>query len=58
MDIYHFVIHELNRRRDEWTAFAQITGMSRKTIERMAGKKHDPRFSHVARLYELLKRSA
>ena len=55
MDILNTVVTELNRRKGEWTSLAKIIGVHRKTIERMADRKHDPRYSHVYRLFELLK---
>jgi predicted transcriptional regulator len=58
MDIITFVVTELNRRKPDWAAFSEITGMSKKTIERIAARKHDPRYSHISKLYELLKRAA
>jgi predicted transcriptional regulator len=55
MDIYKFVSTELNKRKSEWTLLAQRAGISRKTIERMAVMKNDPRHSVLMKVYELLK---
>ncbi len=57
MNQYKYVSEELNKRKKDWTAFASITGMSRKTIERIAAQRNDPQYSFIYRLYELLKRS-
>ena len=55
MDIYKFVSNELNKRKGEWTALAKRAGISRKTIERMAVMKNDPRHSVLMKVYGLLK---
>lgn len=49
------LIKELNKRKSEWTALAIKADISRKTIERIASNKTDPRTSIVEKLSTLLK---
>ena len=49
-----FVITELKRRKSEWADFSKITGISTKTIYRIANSKTDPAYSSVDRLHKLL----
>ena len=51
-----YVITELNKRKSEWADFSKITGISTKTIYRIANSKTDPVYSSVDRLYKLLER--
>ena len=44
----------LNERKKEWTAIAQKTGLSRKTIERVAWNRTDPRVSVLQRIIDAL----
>lgn len=45
---------ELNKRKSEWTVLAVQANLSRKTIERIAANRTDPRVSHVEKLSALL----
>jgi DNA-binding phage protein len=58
MDIYKYVSKELNQRKPEWTSIAKKAGISRKTIERMAVMKNDPRHSVLMKVYEQLQAKA
>jgi predicted transcriptional regulator len=53
-----YVITELNKRKSEWDDFSKVTGISTKTIYRIANNKTDPVYSTVERLYLLLKQAA
>lgn len=53
-----YVIAELNRRKSEWAEFSEMTGISTKTIYRIATNRTDPVYSNVERLYLLLKKAA
>ena len=50
------VTTELNKRKSEWPDFSKVTGMSTKTIYRIANGLTDPVYSNVEKLYILLKR--
>lgn len=49
------IITSLNSRKKEWTTIAEKAGVSRKTIERIAANKTDPRLSIVQKIYMALK---
>lgn len=49
------IVLTLNARKKEWTAIAAKSGVSRKTIERIAGNKTDPRVSILQKIYLALK---
>lgn len=49
------IINSLNERKKEWTAIANKAGVSRKTIERIAGNKTDPRVSILQKISLALK---
>ena len=58
---YHFPMmklnelrEQLNKRKSEWTYFAKQISVSRKTIERTAAGKTNPRSDIVEKLTELL----
>lgn len=51
----NYVKTELNRRKYEWDDFSKVTGISTKTIFRIANNKTDPVYSNVEKLYLLLK---
>lgn len=53
-----YVIAELNRRKSEWAEFSEMTGISTKTIYRIATNRTNPVYSNVERLYLLLKKAA
>lgn len=53
-----FVITELNKRKREWDDFHKVTGISTKTIGRIANDTVDPRYSNIEKLYLLLKQNA
>lgn len=53
-----FVITELNKRKAEWDNFHKVTGISTKTIERIAKDSVDTRYSNVEKLFLLLKQNA
>ena len=52
------VITELNKRKSEWDDFSKVTGISTKTIYRIANGLTDPVYSNVEKLYLLLKQAA
>ena len=45
---------KLQKHKKEWTALAKDAGISRKTIERIASGRTDPRSSIVEKLSDLL----
>ena len=47
---------ELNKRKSEWTNFAKQISVSRKTIERTAAGKTNPRYDIVEKLSDVLAR--
>jgi len=49
----NFVINELNKRKGEWEKIQKVTGISTKTIGRIANDSVDPRYSNVEKLYLL-----
>ena len=54
----NYVKNELTKRKSEWDDFSKVTGISTKTIYRIANGKTDPVYSTVERLYLLLKQAA
>lgn len=54
----NYVKNELTKRKSEWDDFSKVTGISTKTIYRIANGKTDPVYSTVERLYLLLKQAS
>jgi len=54
----NFVSTELQKRKSEWQDFSKVTGISTKTIFRIAHNKTDPVYSSVEKLYLLLKNNS
>ena len=49
--IYQYVLDKLQDAKGEWPAVAQATGMSRRTIEKIARQEvKDPGVSHIEKL--------
>jgi predicted transcriptional regulator len=51
----NFVITELNKRKGEWETIHKVTGISTKTIGRIAHDTVDPRYSNIEKLFLLFK---
>jgi len=49
--IYQYVLDQLQDAKGEWPAVAEATGMSRRTIEKIARQEvRDPGVSHIEKL--------
>ncbi len=49
--IYQYVLDKLQGAKGEWPAVAEATGMSRRTIEKIARREvKDPGVSHIEKL--------
>lgn len=49
--MYAFVLERLEESKGTWTAIAQKTGMSKRTIEKIARREiQDPGVSHIEKL--------
>lgn len=54
-----FVVDELQKRKGQWPALAQASGVSKRTFEKIAhGKTKNPRIDTVERLAAYLKKRA
>lgn len=53
----NFVITELNKRKGDWENIHKVTGISTKTIGRIANDRVDPRYSNIEKLFLLFKRN-
>ena len=49
--VYQYVLDELQNAKGDWPAVAEATGMSRRTIEKIARREvKDPGVSHIEKL--------
>ena len=57
--IYQYVLDQLQRAKGDWSAVALASGVSRRTIEKIARKEiEDPGVSHIEKLAKYFRSQA